>query len=146
MYYQEEEEEDSRSSRLTGQFTPVYFTHYLTKVYTLPKEKQKKGDTIIVYLDTTVKAISTEPHWDQHLCSEQRGVRFIQIELTEISYIEALFKVRFIQDSGLFRVRFKQVLQYNNVIFTQDIFIYIQLNGYILSQFIFQIKQSLGHT
>lgn len=39
MYYQEEEEDDSRSSRLTGQFTPVYFTHYLTKVYTLPKEK-----------------------------------------------------------------------------------------------------------
>lgn len=61
MYYQEE---DRRSSRLTGQFTPVYFTHYLTKVYTLPKEKQKKEDTIIVYVDTTVKSISTEPHWD----------------------------------------------------------------------------------
>ena len=43
------------------------------------------------------------------MCSEYTGGQFIQVKLTKISYIGTLFKVWFIKDSVLFRVRFRQV-------------------------------------
>jgi len=42
-------------------------------------------------------------------------------KFTNISYIEALFKVRFIQDFGLYSVRFRQVSLY------MDVFMYVGL-------------------
>ena len=47
---------------------------------------------------------------DQLLYSEKTGIQFIQIKLTNISNIGGLFKVRFIQDSALFRVQYFQDL------------------------------------
>jgi hypothetical protein len=38
-----------------------------------------------------------------------RCFRFIQVKLTKISCTRTLFKVRFIQDFGLYRVRFRQI-------------------------------------
>jgi len=37
----------------------------------------------------------------------------MQVKLKKISYIWTLFKVQFIQDSGLFIIRFGQVSMYN---------------------------------
>jgi len=36
----------------------------------------------------------------------------MQVKLIKISYIGTLFKVRFVQDLSIFRVRFRQVSQY----------------------------------
>ena len=41
----------------------------------------------------------------------------MQINLTKISYVRTLFKVRIIQDSGLLRIRFRQVSLYKFIIF-----------------------------
>jgi hypothetical protein len=38
--------------------------------------------------------------------------RFIQVKLTKVSCIRTLFNVWFLQDFGLFRVRFRQVSLY----------------------------------
>ena len=46
--------------------------------------------------------------------------RFIQVQLTKISYIVTLYKVQFIQDFGLFRVRLRQDLGIFRVQFIQD--------------------------
>ena len=54
------------------------------------------------------------PPWDQLLCSERTGNRLIQVKLTKISYIKTLFKVLFIQNFGLFRVRIWQDSLYNS--------------------------------
>jgi len=53
-----------------------------------------------------------EPPWGQLLCYEWTGVWLMQVKLTKISYIETLCKVQFIQDSGLFRFRFRQFSLY----------------------------------
>jgi len=49
------------------------------------------------------------------LCSELIGVLFIQVKLTKINYNGTLLKVGFIQDSGLFRVQFRQISLYLKV-------------------------------
>ena len=43
--------------------------------------------------------------------------QFMQVNLTKISYVRTLFKVRIIQDSGLLRIRFRQVSLYKFIIF-----------------------------
>ena len=48
------------------------------------------------------------------MCSEYTGGQFIQVKLTKISYIGTLFKVRFIQDSGLSMVWFIQGLSWTD--------------------------------
>jgi hypothetical protein len=52
------------------------------------------------------------------MCTEYTGVWFtkIQIKSTKVFYIVILFKVRFIQDSGLFSVWFRKI-SFNKVIF-----------------------------
>jgi hypothetical protein len=59
-----------------------------------------------------VKPVYAEPPWDQLLCTEKTGVWFLQVKLAKVSYIRTLFKVRFMQYFGLFRVRFRQVSLY----------------------------------
>ena len=46
------------------------------------------------------------------MSSEKTCVRYIQVELTKISYLWTLFTVRFIQDSSLFGVQFRNVSLY----------------------------------
>ena len=53
-----------------------------------------------------VKPVSTKPAWDHLLCEEYIGVRLIQAKLTDFFHWY-LLKVKFIQDSVLFRVHFK---------------------------------------
>ena len=48
-------------------------------------------------------------------------VQFIQVELTENSYTGTLFKVRLIQDTVLFRVRFRQVSLFSKTINHKDV-------------------------
>ena len=48
------------------------------------------------------------------MCSEYTGGQFIQVKLTKISYIGTLFKVWFIQDSGLSMVWFIQGLSWTD--------------------------------
>ena len=57
----------------------------------------------------TMGYVKTKHPFDQLLCSEYTDVQSMQIKLTNISSIGILFKVWFIQDSGLFRVWFRQV-------------------------------------
>jgi len=40
------------------------------------------------------------------------GVRFTQVKLTKVSYMQPTFKVRFIQDFALIRVMLRNVLLY----------------------------------
>ena len=53
-----------------------------------------------------------KPPWDQLLHSEQTGVQFIQVKLTKTSYIGTLFQVRLKQNSGLIKVRYREVSLY----------------------------------
>jgi hypothetical protein len=59
----------------------------------------------------TVKPVYTEPNWDQLLCAKNTVVRYIQVELTKISYLGMLFTVRFIRVYSGFSVdRFHCIL------------------------------------
>jgi hypothetical protein len=59
------------------------------------------------------------------------GFRFIQVKLTTISIIVTLFEVLFIQDSGLFKVRFRQVLLYAKQIVQYTIIAAVQVDSHI---------------
>ena len=89
---------DSHSSNsfqggsLSGQY--LYSCHFLS--FALHESGTRKAlfevlSQFIWPLFSTMKPVSTEPHWDQLLCSEQTSVQFIHVKFTKISYILTFF-------------------------------------------------------
>jgi hypothetical protein len=62
--------------------------------------------------DKDIQYKYSETCLNQPFCLEKTGVHFIQVKSTTISFIRNLFYVRFIQDSGLFKVWFRQVFMF----------------------------------
>lgn len=58
----------------------------------------------------TVKPVLTNPLIEPPFCVQNRQVfGFKQIKLTKIFFFRTSFKVRFIEDSGLFKLLFNQI-------------------------------------